>query len=106
MAASTGYGLLISTMTSSQSAAVLAGAVLSMLPTIQFSGIVQPVSTLEGGARLMGTLWPTTYYMHLSVGAFTKGLSFASLMPDLIALAIFVPAFLLAAAFLLRKQEA
>jgi ribosome-dependent ATPase len=106
VSASTGYGLLISTMTSSQSAAVLAGAVLSMLPTIQFSGIVQPVSTLEGGARLMGTLWPTTYYMHLSVGAFTKGLSFSSLVPDLIALAIFVPAFLIAAALLLRKQEA
>ena len=106
VSAATGYGLLISTITKTQSAAVLAGAVLSMLPTIQFSGIVQPVSTLEGGARLMGTLWPTTYYMHLSVGAFTKGLSFSALMPDLMALALFVPAFLIAAAALLRKQEA
>jgi ribosome-dependent ATPase len=104
--ASTGYGLLISTVTKSQVAAVFAGAILSMLPTMQFSGMLQPVSTLEGGAWLMGTLWPTTYYMHLSVGAFTKGLGIGDLATDLLALAAFVPAFVLAAAAFLKKQEA
>ena len=29
-----------------------------------------PVSTLEGNAQLVGSIWPTTYYMHSSVGAF------------------------------------
>lgn len=106
VAASTGYGLLISTVTKSQVAAVFAGAILSMMPTMQFSGMMQPVSTLEGGARIMGSLWPTTYYMHLSVGAFTKGLNFGDLGLDLMALAAFVPVFVLIAAFLLRKQEA
>ncbi len=105
LAASTGYGLLISTLTKSQVAAVFAAAILSLLPTIQFSGMIQPVSTLEGGARIMGTLWPTTYYMHLSVGAFTKGLGFRELIPDLIALAAFIPVFTAAAVALLRKQE-
>ncbi len=105
LAASTGYGLLISTLTKSQVAAVFAAAILSLLPTIQFSGMIQPVSTLEGGARIMGTLWPTTYYMHLSVGAFTKGLGFRELMPDLIALAAFIPVFTVVAVALLRKQE-
>ncbi len=106
LAASTGYGLVISTLTKSQVAAVFAGAILSMLPTIQFSGMIQPVSTLEGGARVMGTLWPTTYYMHLSVGAFTKGLGIRDLAPDLLALAVFIPAFIAIAAALLPKQEA
>ena len=105
LAASTGYGLLISTLTKSQVAAVFATAILSLLPTIQFSGMIQPVSTLEGAARIMGTLWPTTYYMHLSVGAFTKGLGFRKLVPDLIALAAFIPVFTAVAAALLRKQE-
>lgn len=103
--ASTGFGLLISTVTKSQVAAVFAGAILSMLPTMQFSGMLQPVSTLEGGARLMGTMWPTTYYMHLSVGAFTKGLGIGDLSLDLMALALFIPVFVLAAASRLRKQE-
>lgn len=103
---STGYGLLISTLTNSQVAAVFAGAILSMMPTMQFSGMIQPVSTLEGGARLIGQLWPTTYYMHLSVGAFTKGLGFPALFNDILALAIFGPVFVLIAALLLKKQEA
>lgn len=105
VAAATGYGLFISTFTSSQVAAVFAGAVLSMLPTMQFSGMMQPVSTLEGGARLMGYLWPTSYYMHMSVGAFTKGLGFSDMATDLLALTLFCPAFLLLSALLLRKQE-
>ena len=104
-AATTGYGLVIATFTSSQVAAVFATAILSLMPTFLFSGFLQPVSSLEGGARVIGTLWPTTYYMHMSVGAFTKGLSFGELAPDIVALACFVPVFLAIAAFFLRKQE-
>ncbi|MCC6887265.1 MAG: ribosome-associated ATPase/putative transporter RbbA [Hyphomicrobiales bacterium] len=106
VAAATGYGLLISALTKSQVAAVFAGAILSMLPTMQFSGMLQPVSTLEGGAWLMGTLWPTTYYMHLSVGTFTKGLGISDLATDLLVLACFIPVFVLGAVALLKKQEA
>jgi ribosome-dependent ATPase len=105
VAASTAYGLLISTITKTQVAAVFAAAVLSMMPTIQFSGLLQPVSTLEGAGRLIGSVWPTTYYMHLSVGAFTKGLGFSELSNDLLVLGIFTPVFLVIAAVFLRKQE-
>ena len=101
----TGLGLFVSTFTSSQMAAVFATAITTMLPTIQFSGLLMPVSSLEGGAKVMGSLWPTTYYMHLSVGAFTKGLDAGELMPDIVALLIFVPVFTLLAAFFLKKQE-
>ena len=85
---------------------MFAAAILSVLPTVQFSGMLQPVSTLEGGARLMGTLWPSTYYMQASVGVFTKGLYYEDLASDLLALAVFAPVFVLAAALFLRKQEA
>lgn len=102
--ASTGYGLLISSITKTQVAAVFAAAILSMLPTIQFSGMLQPVSTLEGSARVMGTLWPSGYYMQLSVGAYTKGLQFGDLAAKLVPLALFAPVFVLAAAAFLKKQ--
>ena len=105
VAAATGYGLFISSFTSSQVAAIFAAAVLSMLPTMQFSGLMQPVSTLEGGARLMGSLWPTTYYMHMSVGAFTKGLGLADLRGDLLALVAAPLVFLVLSVLLLKKQE-
>ena len=71
--ATTGIGMVTSTFTSSQVAAVFVTAILTIMPTVQFSGLLQPVSTLEGNARLIGSIWPTTYYMHSSVGAYTKG---------------------------------
>jgi ribosome-dependent ATPase len=105
-AAALGFGLLVSTFTTNQVSAVFVAAVLALLPTIQFSGMLQPVSTLEGSARIMGSLWPTTYYMQMSVGAFTKGLSFSSMIPQLLIMAIFGPVFVLISAFFLKKQEA
>jgi len=105
VSATTALGLLVASFTRSQVAAVFATAILTMLPTTQFSGLLQPVSTLEGNARVVGTLWPTTYFMHASVGAFTKGLDARLLAPDALALAAFVPVLLLAAMLLLRRQE-
>ncbi len=103
--ATTSYGLFIATMTSSQVAATFATAIASVVPTIQFSGLLQPVSTLEGGAQTIGMLWPSSYFLHLNVGAFTKGLSWEALAPDIVALACFGPVFTCVAALLLRAQE-
>lgn len=56
-------------------------------------------------ARIMGRLFPMTYYLPISVGAFTKGLGFADLGTNLAALALFVPVLTLFNLFLLREQE-
>src|SRR5690606_36123922 len=52
--ATTALGLLNSSITRSQVAAVFATAILTMMPTMQFSGLLQPVATLEGAARVIG----------------------------------------------------
>jgi ribosome-dependent ATPase len=104
--AATSFGLLISSVTKSQVTAVFATSILSLIPTINFSGVIQPTSTMEGAGRLIGSMWPATYYMHLSVAAFTKGLGFHDLKWDLIVLAIFGPVFVVIAALFLKKQEA
>ncbi|GJQ23412.1 multidrug ABC transporter ATP-binding protein [Candidatus Brocadia sapporoensis] len=101
----TGIGMLISTFTSSQVAAVFVTAILTLLPTTQFSGLLQPVSTLEGRARFVGSIWPTTYYMHASVGAYTKGLGPDLLMHDVIFLACCIPILLAISVVNMRKQE-
>ncbi|MGB1263592.1 MAG: ribosome-associated ATPase/putative transporter RbbA [Cognaticolwellia sp.] len=105
VAASTGFGLIIAVFVRSQVAAVFATMVLAMMPTLQFSGLTQPVSTLEGAARVMGQMWPTHYFMQMSVGAFSKGLSFTQLMPNIFLLALFSPMFLIIAIIFLQKQE-
>jgi ribosome-dependent ATPase len=103
--ATTAIGMLVSTFTSSQVAAVFITAILTILPTTQFSGLLQPVSTLDGSARVFGTLWPTTYYMHASVGAFTKGLGAGGLLKDALALAAFIPVLIGLSVAGLPRQE-
>ncbi len=101
----TGIGMVTSTLTSSQVAAVFVTAILTLIPTVQFSGLLQPVSTLEGNARLIGSFWPTTYYMHSSVGAYTKGLGPDLMIQDIIYLACCIPVLWAVSLVGLRKQE-
>lgn len=105
LTATTGIGLVTSTFTSSQVAAVFVTAILTLVPTTQFSGLLQPVSTLEGQARFIGSIWPTSYYMHSSVGAYTKGLTPAMMMQDIAFLACCIPLLWIVATLGLRKQE-
>jgi len=75
------------------------------MPATQFSGMLQPVATLEGLAYWIGTFYPTTYFLKISIGSFTKGLDFSSLLPFISRLFLFAPALLLLNVFLLKKQE-
>src|SRR4029078_8052181 len=87
----TAIGMVTSTFTKTQVAAVFITAILTIQPTIQFAGLLQPVSTLQGGARIIGTIWPTTYYMHSSLGAFTKGLRPGLMLADITFLLCCIP---------------
>ncbi len=103
--AATGYGLIVSSLAKTQVTAVFAAAILSVMPTLQFSGMITPVSSLEGPAYVIGMLWPTTWYMGVSVGVFTKGLGLAELSGHIARLALFGPALTGIAVLALRKQE-
>jgi ribosome-dependent ATPase len=87
-------------------AAVFVTAILTIVPTIQFSGLLQPVSTLTGSARVVGSIWPASYYMHSSLGTYTKGLSTGLMWGDILFLAGCIPVFLAISWLGLRKQEA
>jgi ribosome-dependent ATPase len=103
--ASTAIGLLSSCVTNTQMAAVFGTAIGTMLPATQFSGMLQPVSTLRGSGYILGTLFPTTYFMKISVGAFTKSLSLTELLPFLLICTLFWPILLGLSTLLLPKQE-
>jgi len=103
--ATTGLGLLVSTFTRTQIAALFGAAVLTMLPTVQFSGVTTPVDSLEGVAYWVGQFFPASYFLVISRGTFTKALGFADLTHQLLALAMFIPALTFLSVLLLRKQE-
>jgi ribosome-dependent ATPase len=101
----TAYGMLISAFTRTQIAALFGTAILTVLPATQFAGMMTPVSSLAGGAQIIGRGFPMTYFVPISVGTFTKGLVFSDLVPNLAALAVFIPVLTLVNVLLLGKQE-
>jgi ribosome-dependent ATPase len=103
--AATAFGLVVSSFVRSQIAAIFASAIVVSIPTINFSGMMYPVSTLEGGARVIGELFPALYFQRISAGVFNKGLGLADLYVNHLALAGFAIAFLVIAQALLGKQE-
>ena len=103
--ASTGIGLLASTVTRSQIAAIFLAFIATMIPATNFSGLVYPVSSLEGGGRFIGTIFPATYMIIISRGVFAKALGFASLHAQFGPILLFAMAIYAASLALLKKQE-
>jgi ribosome-dependent ATPase len=103
--ATCGFGQLISTFTKTQVAAVFATSVISIIPTVNFSGLLVPVSSLTGAGRVIGLMFPMAWFQPISVGTFTKGLTYSDLWSNALALAGFAVAYFVAALFVLRKQE-
>ncbi|MBU3055023.1 ribosome-associated ATPase/putative transporter RbbA [Pseudomonas indica] len=104
--ATTALGLLISAFTRTQIAAILGTMIVSTLPTIQFSGLIVPRASLDGGAALMGQLFPAGYFLDIAVGTFTKALGLRELWPQCLALGATFLIFTSAGVLLLKKQEA
>lgn len=104
--ASTGFGLLISVFASTQTAAIFAAAIITILPAVQFSGMFVPVSSLTGGASVAATIFPSTYFQAVSVGTFTKALGWTALWPSVAALGIIAIVYFTLSVVLLKKQEA
>ena len=102
---STGMGLLASTMTRSQIAAMFFAMVGTLIPAVQFAGLINPVSSLEGAGRWIGEIYPASHMFIISRGVFSKALGFGDLHASFWPLLIAAPVIIGAAILLLKKQE-
>ncbi|WP_245296550.1 ribosome-associated ATPase/putative transporter RbbA [Rhizobium bangladeshense] len=100
----TAFGLMISTFMSSQIAAIFGTTLLTIIPAVQFSGMIDPVSSLQGFGAIIGQIFPATYFTIISRGTFSKGLGFSNLETTLIPILIAGPLLVAASALLLKKQ--
>lgn len=100
----TAMGLVISTFMSSQIAAIFGTSLITLIPAVQYSGMIDPVSSLEGLGKFIGTIYPTTYFVVISRGTFSKALGFADLWSAFVPLLITVPVLLGLGILLLKKQ--
>lgn len=102
---STGFGLFVSIFTRSQIAALFLTMIATVIPAVQFSGLLNPVSSLVGVGAIIGRIYPEAHFLTISRGVFSKGLGFASLGPDFVALLVAVPVILGLSILFLKKQE-
>ncbi len=103
--AATAFGLVISTFTRSQIAALFGTAIFTLVPAVQFAGMINPVSSLEGAGRWVGEIYPTTWFLLISRGTFSKGLGFADVQAYFVPLGLAAFALVGLGVLLLRKQE-
>ncbi|MBG7618637.1 ribosome-associated ATPase/putative transporter RbbA [Herbaspirillum sp. AP02] len=102
---STGFGLLASTFTNSQIAALFVTMIGTIIPCVQFAGLLNPVSSLEGMGALIGQVYPATHFLTISRGVFSKALDVGDLGSSFWPLALAVPVILGLSVLLLKKQE-
>lgn len=103
--AATAFGLLISSFVKSQVAAIFGSAILSLIPALNFSGLLYPLSTLTGINYWIGWGFPTAWYQLISLGGFTKGLGFVDFINYYLVLLAFCLFYVLLAGCFLKKQE-
>jgi ribosome-dependent ATPase len=103
--ATTGFGQLISSFTRTQVAAVFATAILSIVPAVNFSGLFAPVSSLSGGAKVIGLTFPSAWYQPVTVGVFAKALGMPELWRSIVAIAAIAVVYFILSLIFLRKQE-
>ncbi|MEA4871635.1 MAG: ribosome-associated ATPase/putative transporter RbbA [Synergistaceae bacterium] len=102
---STGIGLFSSTLTKSQIAAMFMSIIITMIPAVQYAGMINPVSSLEGIGFYIGHIYPATYYINICRGVFNKALGFSSLYPYLLFILFSIPVVMTLSILLLKKQE-
>ncbi len=103
--ATTAFGLVVSAFVRSQIAAIFATAILCMIPTVNFSGMLYPVATLDAVSRAIGQSFPVFYFQRIVTVVINKGLGFEMLWLDLATLAGFVLLFWTLAAAVLPEWE-
>jgi ribosome-dependent ATPase len=102
---STGFGLLASTFTNSQIAALFVTMIGTIIPCVQFAGLLNPVSSLEGMGALIGQVYPATHFLTISRGVFSKALALDDLASSFWPLVVAAPVILGLSVLLLKKQE-
>ena len=103
--AATSIGLVISTFMKSQIAALFGTALLTILPAVTLSGMIDPVSSLEGAGALIGKCYPTSHFLTIARGTFSKALGLSDLYPSFVPLLIAIPVLIALGTALLKKQE-
>ncbi|KLU05335.1 response regulator receiver domain protein (CheY-like) [Rhodopirellula islandica] len=85
----TGLGLVVSVLVRTQVAAMVVTFIVTVIPSILYSGVIVPISSLSPTAQMTAHGLPAMYYTNIIVGTFMKGVGLRELWPDVLVLAFY-----------------
>ena len=98
-------GLLVSSVTKTMVSAQIVTIIITVIPAFLYSGLLIPVSNLEGEARVMAYLYPTIYFMKIIHGVYLKNLNFVALLPQVFLLLLYFFVLFSLSILVFRKRE-
>jgi ABC-2 type transport system permease protein len=99
-----GIGLLISTLTKSQVTAGLLAIVLTIMPSMLFSGFIFPVHTMPTPMQAYANVFPARYFIDISRALALKGQGFSSVAPAMAFMAVYATVLILFSALRFKKR--
>jgi ABC-2 type transport system permease protein len=99
-----GIGLLISTLTRSQVTAGLLAIVLTIMPSMLFSGFIFPVHTMPTPMQAYANIFPARYFIDISRALALKGEGLSSVAPAMAFMAVYATVLILFSALRFKKR--
>jgi ABC-2 type transport system permease protein len=99
-----GIGLLVSTLVRTQVAAMLLVLVLTIMPSMLFSGFLFPVHTMPTPMQVYASSFPGRYFIDLSRAIALKGQGLAAVAPAMGFLAVYAAGLILLSAWRFKKK--
>lgn len=99
-------GLLVSTVTRTQLAAMLLALIVTLMPSFLFSGFLFPIFTMPAALQLYSQLFPAGYFMEVSRGIVLKGSDITVFWPQVLLLTGYTLAVFALAVWRLRQKVA
>lgn len=103
--ATASIGLVVSSFVRSQLGGIVVTAILTVVPSAHYSGLLIPIPSLTGEAQIVAHLFPAMYHNRLVMSSFLKDLPFSASLIDLGALTLSIVVLLIGGIVLTRKRE-
>ncbi len=98
-------GLLVSSVTRTMVAAQIVTIIVTVIPAFLYSGLLIPVSNLQGEAKIVAHLYPTMHFMKIIHGVYLKNLNLLDLVPHVFLLILYFIVLFFFGILVFRKRE-
>lgn len=100
----TGIGLFVSLLVRTQIAAMMLTIVVTLVPSVLYSGLLVPIVSMNPLSSFQAHLFPAMYYTDIALGSFLKGVGLEQLWGKVLALAIYMIILWIASFLLFHKR--